>query len=90
MTFGNISKLIHESGCLPIPSEEDARHSLLPVDLQSTPLFDVERAITDLRQPSMKRLFQNGKEEEKEVDANLVELPLEKRVKLYVHHEGEE
>lgn len=84
LASSQITKLIHESGYLPVPLDKESSHSLLPVDLQSMTFFDVRRAITDLRQPSFERVLHSKTEVEKEDDANLEELPLEKRVKLYI------
>lgn len=84
LASGQIAKVIHESGYLPVPLKEESFNSLLPVDLQSMTFFDVRRAITDLRQASFERVLHTKTEEKKEDDANLQELPLEKRVKLYI------
>ena len=88
IAFNKIASLIHESGSLAVPSEEQQHYTLLPVDLQNELLIDVHRAISDLREPSLKRYLEGKKDtEEKERDANLSELPLEKRSKLYLHKE---
>ena len=88
IAFNKIASLIHESGSLAVPSEEQKHYSLLPVDLQNELLIDVHRAISDLREPSLKRYLEGKKDtEEKERDANLSELPLEKRSRLYLHKE---
>ena len=54
IAFNKIASLIHESGSLAVPSEEQQHYSLLPVDLQNELLIDVHRAISDLREPSLK------------------------------------
>lgn len=67
--------------------------SMLPQELEGSVFMDVERALRDLREPSLKKAYdtdkgkEKGKEEEKEEepleeDANKVELPLEKRARL--------
>ena len=67
--------------------------SMLPQELEGSVFMDVERALRDLREPSLKKTYdtdkgkEKGKEEEKEEepleeDANKVELPLEKRARL--------
>ncbi|CBK21370.2 uncharacterized protein [Blastocystis hominis] len=64
--------------------------SMLPQELEGSVFMDVERALRDLREPSLKKAYdtdkgkEKGKEEEEplEEDANKVELPLEKRARL--------
>lgn len=64
--------------------------SMLPHELEGSVFMDVERALRDLREPSLKRAYDTDKEEEKgkeeeeplEPDPNQVELPLEKRARL--------
>ena len=63
---------------------------MLPHELEGSVFMDVERALRDLREPSLKRAYDKDKEEEKgkeeeeplEPDPNQVELPLEKRARL--------
>lgn len=85
LSYNQITQLIHESGYLPVPLDKESSHSLLPVDLQSMTFFDVHRAITDLRHPSFERMLYSKTEEKKTKDPNLEELPLEKRIKLYIN-----
>ena len=94
LAFGNITNLIHESGNLPVPMNEQQQQpiSYLPEDLRGKKLVDVQRAISDLRNISIKRMMEeeplmNSRKEE--MDANLVDLPLEKRVKLYTNDKND-
>lgn len=60
--------------------------SMLPQELEGSVFMDVERALTDLREPSLKKTYDvdTKKEEEEPLvpDANQVELPLEKRARI--------
>lgn len=92
LAYGKVSDVIHESGAVPIPDsvketpeyDYSTGKSFLPDGLKDTVFVDVPRAITDLRTQSLNRYMHPGSEVVGvvEVDANLVELPIEKRMKI--------
>lgn len=91
LAYNSVAKVIQEGGCLPVPvleAELEGNQSLLPTDLKDHVFLDVERAIGDLREISIKRMLDGKEEGGKEKDANLIELPLEKRIKLYLNEES--
>lgn len=94
LAYGKVADVIHESGPVPVPEvlrktlEDDytTGRNFLPEGVKDVQFIDVVRATTDLRTPSLNHYMHPGSEDvgKMEVDANLVELPLEKRMKLDV------
>ena len=71
--------------------------SMLPQELEGSVFVDVKRALSDLREPSLKKVYnienekgkENEEEEPLEPDANKVELPLEKRARIELKKKDE-
>ena len=94
LAYGKVADIIHEGGAMPIPSvilqtgeyDYSTGKNYLPEGIQSETLIHVNRATTDLRTQSINRYINPNSEVVGpiEADANLSELPLEKRMKITV------
>lgn len=94
LAYGKVADIIHESGAVPFPpviletNEYDysTGKNYLPEGLKNETLIHVNRATSDLRTQSINRFIHPNSEVvgRIEEDANLSELPLEKRMKIAV------
>ena len=93
--YARLRDLIHDGGPVEVPlsvkrtPEYDYTpgQSFLPPGLENEVFVDLSRALTDLRERSLNRYMAAVKPEEESLipDANLHQLPLEKRAKLSTH-----
>lgn len=94
LAYGRVADIIHESGAMPIPSvilqtgeyDYSTDKNYLPEGIQSETLIHVNRATTDLRTQSSTNYINPTQKWFGPIvpDANLSELPLEKRMKITV------
>lgn len=94
LAYGKVADIIHESGAMPIPSsimqtgeyDYSTGKNYLPEGIEHETMIHVNRATTDLRAQSINRYIHPNSEVVGPIvaDANLSELPLEKRMKITV------